>query len=123
MKKILFISSVLITSLLADNSLGTPINSKTIDKVIAKQTITTKTITKQTPTKTYTKSYTKSVIPTQTITNRNSFKPDHHRYDKRYQDFDYDNNAYFNDDGYYYGYYDNSGYFYNNIFLIVNPLI
>ncbi len=117
MKKILFISSVLITSLLADNSLGTPITNNTIDKVITKQTITTETIAKQTPSKTYTKSYTKTVVPTSNnVTDSHSFKSDHHRYDKRFQDFDYNNEAYYSDDGYYYGYYDDTGYFYNNIF-------
>jgi hypothetical protein len=120
MKKILFIGSVLITSLLADNSLGTPIKRTTIDKVIARQTITTETIAKQTPIKTYTKSYTKTVVPKKTVTDTHSFKTDHHRYDKRYRDFDYDNNAYYNDDGYYYGYYNDSGYFYNNIFFTYN---
>ena len=119
MKKILFISSVLITSLLADNSLGTPITSRTIDKVIEKQTITTETIAKQTPSKTY----TKTVVPTSNhLKDTHSFKADHHRYDKRFRDFDYDNEAYYNDDGYYYGYYDETGYFYNNIFFTYNNL-
>ncbi len=123
MQKILFISSVLITSLLADNSLGTPITSRTIDKVIKKQTITTETIAKQTPSKTYTKRYTKTVVPTSShVKDTHSFKADHHRYDKRFQDFDYDNESYYNDDGYYYGYYDDRGYFYNNIFFTYNNL-
>jgi len=123
MKKILFIGSILMTSIIADNSLGTPITNNTIDKVIKKQTITTETIAKQTPSKTYTKSYTKTIIPSSnSITNKHSFKTDHHRYDKRFQDFDYDNNSYYNDDGYYYGYYDDSGYFYNNIFFTYNSL-
>ena len=123
MQKILFISSVLITSLVADNSLGTPITSRTIDKVIKKQTITTETIAKETKRKTYIKSYTKTVVPSSSnTTDTHSFKSDHHRYDKRFQDFDYDNEAYYNDDGYYYGYYDDTGYFYNNIFFTYNNL-
>ncbi|SFV56642.1 hypothetical protein MNB_SV-12-1746 [hydrothermal vent metagenome] len=44
------------------------------------------------------------------------FKKDHHRYDKRYRDFDYDNRGYYNDDGFYFGYFDRSGYFFNNIY-------
>jgi len=123
MRKILFIGSVLITSIIADNSLGTPITNNTIAKVIKKQTITTEAIAKQSPIKTYTKNYTKTIVPTSNShTNTHSFKSDHHRYDKRFQDFDYNNNSYYNDDGYYYGYYDDSGYFYNNIFFTYNRL-
>ncbi len=47
---------------------------------------------------------------------KQTFKRDHHRYDKRYLNFDYDRNSYYDDEGYYYGYYDNTGYFFNNIF-------
>jgi len=124
MKKILFYSSVLITSLLADNNLGTSIGKHTIDKVIEKQTITKESIAKKAPVEAYTKRYTKTVIPnaSNTITNTHTFKSDDHRYDKRFQDFDYDNNGYYSDDGYYYGYYDNTGYFYNNIFFTYNSL-
>ena len=123
MKKTLFISSVLITSLLADSNLGKPITSHTIDKIIAKQTITKEMIEKATPSSKYTKHYTKIVLPTSShITDTHSFKADHHRYDKRFQDFDYDNNSYYNNDGYYYGYYNRNGYFYNNIFFTYNNL-
>ena len=140
MKKVLFVGSMLISSLLADNSLGTPIGNDTINQVIEKQTITTQTIEQQRPTlvpqtsstyspsysstqtPTYTKSYTKTVVPNSSVTNSHTFKSDHHRYDKRYQNFDYDNQGYYNDDGYYYGYYDNRGYFYNNIFFTYSRL-
>lgn len=47
---------------------------------------------------------------------KKSFRQDNHRYDKRYANFDYERNAYYDDEGYEYGYYDTSGYFYNNIF-------
>jgi hypothetical protein len=129
MKKVLFVGSIFITALLADNNLGTLIGGETIEKVIEKQTITTQTVEQQKPLQvpqtapTYTQSYTKTVVPSTTrVTNTHTFKKDHHRYDKRFQNFDYDNNGYYNDDGYYYGYYDNSGYFYNNIFFTYNTL-
>ena len=48
------------------------------------------------------------------------FKRDHHRYDKRYRNFDYDRNSYYDEEGYFYGYYDNTGYFFNNIFFEYN---
>ena len=47
-------------------------------------------------------------------------RSDHHRYDKRYRNFDYKRNGYFDDYGYYYGYFDKTGYFYNNIFFTYN---
>lgn len=123
MKKILFISSVLMASLLADDSLGTAVTSSTIDNVIAKQSITKESIEKQIHHKPYARKYTKTVVPSSShITDKHTFKKDHHRYDKRFLNFDYDNNAYYNDDGYYYGYYDTTGYFYNNIFFTYNTL-
>ena len=48
------------------------------------------------------------------------FKADNHRYDKRYKNFDYKRNGYYDEYGYYFGYFDNIGYFYNNIFFIYN---
>ena len=58
-------------------------------------------------------------IDSSTSSNR-TFRRDHHRYDKRYLNFDYDRNSYYDDEGYYYGYYDNTGYFFNNIFFEYN---
>ena len=48
------------------------------------------------------------------------FRSDHHRYDKRYRNFDYKRRAYSDNYGYYYGYFDRLGYFYNNIFFEFN---
>ena len=39
-----------------------------------------------------------------------------HRYDPRYQNFDYDVLGYSNNRGSYYGYYDRDGYFYDNMY-------
>jgi len=44
------------------------------------------------------------------------FRKDDHRYDKRYRDFDYDRNGYYNNDGFYFGFFDRNGYFFNNIY-------
>lgn len=43
-----------------------------------------------------------------------SFSKDDHRYDARYQNFNYDRLGYSNNAGSYYGYYDQRGYFYDN---------
>ncbi|MBU3013504.1 hypothetical protein KO488_01950 [Poseidonibacter lekithochrous] len=48
------------------------------------------------------------------------FKSDNHRYDKRYKNFDYQRNGYYDDYGYFFGYFDSRGYFYNNIFFTYN---
>ena len=42
------------------------------------------------------------------------FRKDDHRYDPRYQNFNYDRLGYSNNEGSYYGYYDRNGYFYDN---------
>jgi len=42
------------------------------------------------------------------------FQKNDHRYDTRYQNFNYDSLGYSNNQGSYYGYYDRNGYFYNN---------
>jgi len=102
MKKILFISSLILSTLIADNSLGTPISTGTLKPHVKM------------------KSYNKTITTTPKPKNHKAFKKDHHRYDKRYKNFNYENNAYYNNDGYYYGYYDNTGYFYNNIFFTYN---
>jgi len=39
-----------------------------------------------------------------------------HRYDARYQNFNYDQLGYSNNVGSYYGYYDRNGYFYDNMY-------
>jgi len=39
-----------------------------------------------------------------------------HRYDARYQNFNYDRLGYSNNMGSYYGYYDRNGYFYDNMY-------
>lgn len=43
-----------------------------------------------------------------------SFAKDDHRYNARYQNFNYDRLGYSNNAGSYYGYYDQNGYFYEN---------
>ena len=48
------------------------------------------------------------------------FRKDDHRYDKRYRDFDYDRYGYYNDDGFYFGFFDRRGYFFNNIYFEYN---
>ena len=45
-----------------------------------------------------------------------NFKADHHSYNEKYRDFNYQKEGYYNRQGYYYGYYDHIGYFYDNIF-------
>jgi hypothetical protein len=47
-----------------------------------------------------------------------NIRSDDHRYDSKYKNFDYNRNAYADDFGYYYGYFDRKGYFYNNIFFL-----
>jgi len=112
MRNIILLSTLLGSALLADTSLGEKISVSSAQESIVNET---------TPPK-------KSISNTQThLTTRVSpsnikkaFREDHHRYDKRYADFDYESQGYYNDDGYYYGYYDNHGYFYNNIYFTYN---
>ena len=107
MKKIFIISSMLLSTLIADNFLGTPITSSngTI-KPINQDKSYSKNIDNP-PLQKKSKSYKK-------------FRKDDHRYDKRYSNFDYETYGYYSDDNYYYGYYDERGYFYNNIFFTYN---
>ncbi len=49
-----------------------------------------------------------------------NIRPDDHRYDDRYRNFDYNRYGYYDDFGYYFGYFDRTGYFYNNIFFLFN---
>jgi len=105
MKKIFLISSFLLSALVADNFLGKPLSNNTLK-----------------PHREI-KSYSKN-IDTQPIqkssTSHKKFKKDHHRYDKRYSNFNYERDGYYNNDNYYYGYYDDRGYFYNNIYFTYN---
>jgi len=48
------------------------------------------------------------------------FKKDNHKYNKRYRNFDYDRYGYYNDDGFYFGYFDRDGYFFNNLYFEYN---
>ena len=105
MKKILIISSFIFSALLADSSLGTPILAPTLKP--------------QYEIKSYNKNIENPPKAQSKQTQRN-FRKDDHRYDKRYRNFDYDRDGYYDDDGYYYGYYDTTGYFYNNIFFTFN---
>jgi len=59
-------------------------------------------------------------VKKQKIQKTKKFKKDDHRYNKRYRDFDYDRYGYYNDDGFYFGYFDRSGYFFNNIYFEYN---
>ena len=95
LKTIIIISILATAPLVADTSLGTIVGGD-------KQNHEVKKVQKF-------KKTTKSK-------NRKKFKKDHHRYDKRYSSFDYDNRGYYNNDGFYFGFYDRSGYFFNNIY-------
>ncbi|HIP51615.1 MAG TPA: hypothetical protein EYG94_05945 [Campylobacterales bacterium] len=121
MKKILVVSSLLFSSLLADNSLGQKISIAPATETIVQTQAPLRTRVNPNQ-QTRTQEHVQQNRPTQLQTRvapkniKKSFKKDHHRYDKRYSNFDYDRNSYYNNDGYYYGYYDTTGYFYNNIF-------
>ena len=118
MKKLLLSSILLSTALLADNSLGTPITSDIQrDKLMEQKRVIEEKIAKL-ENKSHKKETIQKPLTTRVIPKKikKSFRKDNHRYDKRYSNFDYENNGYYNDDGYYYGYYDRDGYFYNNIF-------
>lgn len=58
----------------------------------------------------------KNTVTKKELTIKKEFRKDHHKYDRRYQDFDYNRLGYRANNGLYYGYYDNGGYFYNNIY-------
>jgi len=112
MRNIILLSTLLASALLADTSLGEKISvSSTQESITNEETSPKKSISN---TETH---LTTRVSPSNI---KKAFRADHHRYDKRYADFDYDNQGYYNDDGYYYGYYDNRGYFYNNIYFTYN---
>ncbi|HHD80250.1 MAG TPA: hypothetical protein ENK99_01380, partial [Campylobacterales bacterium] len=91
LKPILITSLMATTLLIADNPyLGKPITKITQDKKVKKTKKSKK------------------------------FRKDDHRYDKRYRDFDYDRYGYYNNDGFYFGFFDRNGYFYNNIYFEYN---
>jgi hypothetical protein len=95
MLKVAMIITFLVAVLVGDNvSLGEQISKGVVKKVKKKVTKKVK--------KTY------------------KFRKDDHRYDKRYRDFDYDRYGYYNDDGFYFGYFDRRGYFFNNIYFEYN---
>ena len=121
MQKIFILSSLLISALLADNHLGEPISSSSLQKKI-EQTKAALKKNQQMIDEATLQTNNREKLKTRLTPKRvkNSFKKDHHRYDKRYSNFDYDRNSYYNNDGYYYGYYDTTGYFYNNIFFTYN---
>jgi len=121
MKKKFLVTLILLSKVVADTSLGTPINSLESEASALNNTrlkpsspSLEKIIIEPLRPKMKIKSYSKNVEnpPIQ----KQSYKKDHHRYDKRYRNFDYERDGYYNQDEYYYGYYDHSGYFYNNIF-------
>jgi len=59
----------------------------------------------------------KSTFIKKEVTNNSQLlQKNDHRYDTRYQNFNYDRLGYSNNQGSYYGYYDHDGYFYNNIY-------
>jgi len=105
------VSSLIVTSILADTSLGQKISVGT-----AQEQIVNGHSSQNTAHSTNHQLETR-VSPTNV---KNSFKSDHHRYDKRYVNFNYDRDAYYNDEGLYFGYYDTTGYFFNNIFFAYN---
>jgi hypothetical protein len=107
MKKIILVSSLLTTFILADSHLG-----KRISTSHAQEEIIQNHGSSQEHQPLETRVSPKNV--------KRSFKKDHHRYDKRYSNFNYDRNGYYNDEGFYFGYYDTTGYFYNNIFFAYN---
>lgn len=97
MKKIIVIISLFLTSIFADSFLGKAILAPTLKPHHE------------------TKNYSKNIDnPPTKLKDKHSkyrFKKDNHRYDKRYKYFDYDRYGYYNNDGYYYGYFDATGYF------------
>lgn len=114
MQKVFLLSSLLLSSLLADNSLGEKISLSSADETIVKNH-------SPLPIEAHQHNQTTHLDTRLSPHNvKNAFKSDHHRYDKRYADFDYDRYGYYNNDGYYFGYYDNNGYFFNNIFFAYN---
>jgi len=125
MQKALLISSLLVTTLLSDNSLGEKISVGSVqeapiqEKAIGRSSYSSnpQAYRNYQPQPSQNQALNTRVSPSNV---RNAFKSDHHRYNKRYSNFNYDTEGYYNDDGYYFGYYNNSGYFFNNIFFAYN---
>jgi len=116
MRNIILISTLLGSALLADNSLGQKISLTPAQEIIINGSHAQ--VASQSDNNSNTQTHLTTRVSPSNI--KKSFRKDHHRYDKRYTDFDYENQGYYNDDGYYYGYYDNRGYFYNNIYFTYN---
>jgi len=107
MKKTVLLSSLLTILLLSDSNLG-----QKISVASAQEEIIQDKEYQESPQRLETRLSPQNV--------KNSFKSDHHRYDKRYRNFNYEREGYYNDEGLYFGYYDTRGYFYNNIFFAYN---
>ncbi len=127
MQKMLLVSTLLASSLLADTHLGEKISLSSAQETIVQTPLQTRVNPNQQARQTQPMSITNnqnSQLNTRVSPNnvKRSFRKDHHRYDKRYSSFDYDRYGYYNDEGYYYGYFDKRGYFYNNIFFTYNHI-
>lgn len=123
MKKVFLLSSILITSLIADNNLGEKISvASAEEKIIHNPSHTPSNHSRQIDNQqSYANPQSQPLDTRVSPRNiKNAFQQDHHRYNKRYSHFDYDRHGYYNNDGYYYGYYDTTGYFFNNIFFAYN---
>jgi len=118
MRNTVLLSILLSSALLADTSLGEKISVAPAQERIVNESLST-TNSSQIDNNQTQSHLTTRVSPSNI---KKAFREDHHRYDKRYANFDYENQGYYNDDGYYYGYYDNHGYFYNNIYFTYNNL-
>ncbi|CAA6799901.1 MAG: Unknown protein, partial [uncultured Sulfurovum sp.] len=120
----ILISTLLASSLLADTSLGQRLSVSSAQEKIVQEPLRTRINPNQQPVQQVhvpqeqRSSHLTTRVSPQAV--QRSFKADHHRYDKRYSTFDYDRHSYYNNDGYYYGYYDTTGYFFNNIFFSYN---
>lgn len=123
MKKVFLLSSILISSLLADNGLGQKISvSSAEEKIIQNHSYSETSHSRQIDNQQSYANNQSQPLDTRVSPNnvKSAFQQDHHRYNKRYSNFDYDRYGYYNNDGYYYGYYDTTGYFFNNIFFAYN---
>jgi len=127
MHKVIIISTLIFSTLIADNSLGTAINSSATqqtklqklekeEKLLSQQLANVNRAIKKVKQKQKRKLTTRGTLKKI----KSNLKKEHHRNDKRYRSFDYERNGYYNNDGYYYGYYDDRGYFYNNVFYTYN---
>lgn len=109
-KRMALFSSLLTTMVLADTNLGQKISVGTAEEEISYRD--------NSPIRPKPNVQTQARLETRVSPQnvKQHFKKDHHRYDKRYRNFNYDREAYYDNEGFYFGYYDTRGYFYNNIF-------